>query len=200
MPFIPSFGKDRLCHWGISGLGRGNEELPVNDWGQREIKGSLNTPLPVSVQRGKIKHVAGSFISTAPLSHDIKTQRHTHTHRRRPKHTSTLSYPLLFLTLPMKTNIWSPLIDVPYQTVTKCSHYINLYVWQYYWLGWNEPIGECIKWCQGWIDRQALTHSALQRDHMLTPCQSEREETINTQRLGSEKNIHLKTLKKALFS
>lgn len=28
-------------------------------------------------------------------------------------------------------------------------------------------------------DRSSLTHSALQQDHMLTPCQSEREKTTN---------------------
>lgn len=40
----------------------------------------------------------------------------------------------------------------------------------------TEPRGECISWCLGWIDHPDLTHSAFQRDHMLTPCQSEKEE------------------------
>lgn len=39
----------------------------------------------------------------------------------------------------------------------------------------TEPRGECITQCQGWMDGPALTHSALQPDHTLTPCRSERE-------------------------
>ncbi len=45
---------------------------------------------------------------------------------------------------------------------------------------------ECIRWCQGWIDCQALTHSALQRDHMLTPCQSERENNKHAQLITND--------------
>lgn len=54
--------------------------------GQGEIWGALVLSIQLQWERGKIKRVAGSFISTEPLSHDNNTQEHTHTHTQRPKH------------------------------------------------------------------------------------------------------------------
>lgn len=170
--------------WGISGLGSGEwgascEWLrPEGDRGEPHHSPSCLSTVGENKTRCRVIY----FHRTIKSWHKDTA---THAHTKAQTHvteTCSLSYPLPFLTRP---NQWKPIfevhIDFLNQTLTKCRHYINLYVWQHYWLGSYEPRSECIRWCQGWIDRQALTHSALLRDHMLTPCQSEREKAINMQ-------------------
>lgn len=92
------------CRTGCLGIG----EWGVSLW-TTEVRGRYEGPLsshPASARRGRIKHVAGSFISPAPLSHDKKTLENTHTqaYKKTRAHMRSLSDPLLFLILHNQGN------------------------------------------------------------------------------------------------
>lgn len=114
----------------------GSQEWGVSfEQGQGEIWGALVLSILIQWERGKIKRVAGSFISTEPLSHDNNTQEHTHTHTHTDPNTCELTQLPFAISHPAQPRkpIFEAHIDFLNQTVTKCRHYIHLYLWQCYW-------------------------------------------------------------------
>lgn len=121
-------------NWGISGLGSGEwgascEWLrPEGDRGEPQHSPSCLSTAGENKTCCRVIY----FHSTIKSWHkDTQEPTHTWSTKHTQTHRSSLSHPLPFFTRPdQRKPIFEVYIDFPNQTVTKCRHYINLYVWQ----------------------------------------------------------------------